>query len=205
MDKKSNRTDLLAAGREKLRQYRQKKDNKGKDGKGKDGKGNTRSSNKADKSGKYDSDVDKPSAVLKMKAESSKLPEREVESNLSVQAIVETMVDSSIDLPKDLENCEGTSTSFHDVDQFVPPAVDVGEQAVLNVPFDRPGLDPVLLEASSNRELLCNIPNVEGKVNVDVNEGVVSLVSVGLEIVHDDSVTCTPDSTSGVADRKSVV
>ncbi|XP_074296166.1 uncharacterized protein LOC141623914 isoform X2 [Silene latifolia] len=34
MDKKSNRTDLLAAGRKKLQQYRKKKDSKGKDGKG---------------------------------------------------------------------------------------------------------------------------------------------------------------------------
>ncbi|KAL9239794.1 hypothetical protein vseg_014081 [Gypsophila vaccaria] len=34
MDKKSNRTDLLAAGRKKLQQYRQKKDTKGKDVKG---------------------------------------------------------------------------------------------------------------------------------------------------------------------------
>ncbi|KAK9698217.1 hypothetical protein RND81_08G089400 [Saponaria officinalis] len=53
MDKKSSRTDLLAAGRKKLQQYRQKKDPKVKDGKG----SSKSSSNKLDHSQSHPKDA----------------------------------------------------------------------------------------------------------------------------------------------------
>ncbi|CAO2820425.1 unnamed protein product [Amaranthus hypochondriacus] len=93
MDKKSNRTDLLAAGRKKLQQYRQKKDNKGKDGKGKEGKSNSKSMGKADKSEQTDADCNLISSLDTEKAESSQVLEPEVESSAK-------SLDSTIDSPK---------------------------------------------------------------------------------------------------------
>ncbi|XP_057540848.1 trans-Golgi network-localized SYP41-interacting protein 1 isoform X3 [Amaranthus tricolor] len=93
MDKKSNRTDLLAAGRKKLQQYRQKKDNKGKDGKGKDGKSNSKSMGKADKSEQTDADCNLISSLDTANAESSQVLEPEVESSAK-------SLDSTIDSPK---------------------------------------------------------------------------------------------------------
>jgi len=177
-----------------LRQYRQKKD-----GKGKDGKGSGRSTNKVDRPGKFDADVDKGCAVLKVKAESSKLPEAEVESNSSVPATVKTVVDSSIYSLEDLEVSEGAASNFHVTDQFVLPAADVGEQAVLDVPFDAPGSNRLLGEASTKFVVEHNVPNGKGQVDVAIHEGPVAAVSSALEILHGDLVTLIPHSTSGTA------
>ncbi|KAK9273217.1 hypothetical protein L1049_018024 [Liquidambar formosana] len=56
MDKNKNRTDLLAAGRKKLQQFRQKKDNKGSSSHGK-------SSKKSGKSEQHEADADAASAA----------------------------------------------------------------------------------------------------------------------------------------------
>ncbi|KAJ4834037.1 hypothetical protein Tsubulata_049122, partial [Turnera subulata] len=75
MDKNKNRTDLLAAGRKKLQQYRQKKDNKG-------GSSHGKSSKKSSKSEQQESDADKASSA----SNSSKLPESSGKGIVSLSA-----------------------------------------------------------------------------------------------------------------------
>lgn len=117
-DKKSNRTDLLAAGRKKLQQYRQKKDSKGKDGKGKDAKTSKKSTSKADNLEQNNADANVVSAADMKKAESSQVPGIEVKS-------------SAVDTEKPLENSEGPSSdSQNSVD---PPGFDhVSAETTLN-------------------------------------------------------------------------
>lgn len=117
-DKKSNRTDLLAAGRKKLQQYRQKKDSKGKDGKGKDAKTSKKSTSKADNLEQNNADANVVSAADMKKAESSQVPGIEVKS-------------LAVDTEKPLENSEGPSSdSQNSVD---PPGFDhVSAETTLN-------------------------------------------------------------------------
>ncbi|KAF3976060.1 hypothetical protein CMV_000705 [Castanea mollissima] len=70
MDKNKSRTDLLAAGRKKLQQYRQKKEGKGSASHGK-------SSKKSGKSDQHEGDADE-SSTTPVPTVSSQVTEREI-------------------------------------------------------------------------------------------------------------------------------
>ncbi|KAL9272674.1 Trans-Golgi network-localized SYP41-interacting protein 1-like protein, partial [Drosera capensis] len=80
MDKKAagNRTDLLAAGKKRLQQYRQKKDNRGREGKGKEGKLSRSSTGKADQCDRHDNEGDVPADHDIRTTGSSQFHEQEV-------------------------------------------------------------------------------------------------------------------------------
>ncbi|KAI4337430.1 hypothetical protein L6164_015849 [Bauhinia variegata] len=84
MDKSKNRTDLLAAGRKKLQQFRQKKD---KDSKG--GSGLGKSSKKSTKRGEHESDADAASSASISMASSqlSDGKETDLDSDLGITEI----------------------------------------------------------------------------------------------------------------------
>ncbi|GFZ08213.1 hypothetical protein Acr_20g0000210 [Actinidia rufa] len=86
MDKNKNRTDLLAAGRKRLQQFRQKKDSKG-----------SKSSGKAGKS-ERDSDADAAPDVANPAAALLQVPDAEVRPVHESDAVV---VDSSVTLLRD--------------------------------------------------------------------------------------------------------
>ncbi|XP_057468026.1 uncharacterized protein LOC130757283 isoform X2 [Actinidia eriantha] len=86
MDKNKNRTDLLAAGRKRLQQFRQKKDSKG-----------SKSSGKAGKS-ERDSDADTAPDAAKPAAALLQVPDAEVRPVHESDAVV---VDSSVTLSRD--------------------------------------------------------------------------------------------------------
>ncbi|XP_056691730.1 trans-Golgi network-localized SYP41-interacting protein 1 isoform X2 [Spinacia oleracea] len=170
MDKKPNRTDLLTAGRKKLQQYRQKKDNKGKDGKGKDGKTSNRSTSKADKPEENDAGANLVSSANTMKAESSQVPAVEIESS-------ENSLDFSVDTHKPLDNSEGVSADSQNNG-------------------DPTGLDSVSAEKALNHELDCTTPNEEREVEIKAREveGSETSGSTEFNTVHVDVLAPSPES-----------
>ncbi|KAL8153102.1 hypothetical protein V2J09_010862 [Rumex salicifolius] len=104
MDKKSNRTDLLAAGRKKLEQYRQK-NSKGKDGKGKHGKSSSKSTGKAGKSEQHDDDDSVVTDSAVAPTESSQVPvhapQLHPDSESSTSTSLENSEDSTLNKPID--------------------------------------------------------------------------------------------------------
>lgn len=114
MDKKAagNRTDLLAAGKKRLQQYRQKKDNRGREGKGKEGKSSRSSTGKADKSDRHDDEGDVPADHDIRTTGLSQFHEREVvqhDGSISSDSVlVENSVDGATVVdPMPLPNIEG--------------------------------------------------------------------------------------------------
>ncbi|XVE97275.1 hypothetical protein REPUB_Repub03eG0006000 [Reevesia pubescens] len=90
MDKNKSRTDLLAAGRKKLQQFRQKKDGKGSSSQGK-------SSKKSNKSEQHESDADSASSVAKPTV-SSQVSEGETAAiDLAVSPSMESSLPSGLD------------------------------------------------------------------------------------------------------------
>ncbi|GAB2222885.1 hypothetical protein Drorol1_Dr00017016 [Drosera rotundifolia] len=114
MDKKAvgNRTDLLAAGKKRLQQYRQKKDNRGREGKGKEDKSSRSSTGKADKSDRHDDEGDVPADHDIRMTGLSQFHEREVvqhDGSISSDSVtVENSVDGATVVdPMPLPNIEG--------------------------------------------------------------------------------------------------
>ncbi|XP_021762130.1 golgin subfamily A member 4-like isoform X2 [Chenopodium quinoa] len=177
MDKKPNRTDLLTAGRKKLQQYRQKKDNKGKDGKGKDGKTSNRSTSKVAKSEQNDVDANLNSVANTTDAESSQVPGAEVESSAH-------SLDSTIDTRKPLENSQGTSADSQNYE-------------------DSPGF--VSAETALDHELGFNTPN-EGEVEMTCEaEGSGTSSSTESNVVHVDVLAPSSDSAPKAASDPEMV
>ncbi|OMO81467.1 Prefoldin [Corchorus capsularis] len=99
MDKKNSRTDLLAAGRKKLQQYRQKKDGKGSSSQGK-------SSKRSNKSEQHESDADAASSAAKQTV-SSQVPEGETAAvDLSVSQSMESSLPSGLDAAAGVSSVE---------------------------------------------------------------------------------------------------
>ncbi|XP_021755577.1 golgin subfamily A member 4-like isoform X2 [Chenopodium quinoa] len=177
MDKKPNRTDLLTAGRKKLQQYRQKKDNKGKDGKGKDGKTSSRSTSKADKSEQSNVDANLNTVADTTEAESSQVAGAEVESSAH-------SLDSTNDTQKPLKKSQDTSPDSQNY-------------------ADSPGL--VSAETALNHELGFNTSN-EGEVEITCGaEGAGTSVSSESNTVHVDGLAPSSDSAPVAASDAKMV
>ncbi|XP_065849112.1 trans-Golgi network-localized SYP41-interacting protein 1 isoform X2 [Euphorbia lathyris] len=116
MDKNKNRTDLLAAGRKKLQQYRQKKDGKGSSSHGK-------TSKKSSKSDRHDSEVDEVSNLTTSTA-LSQVPE--VEIMLPLDSDLEAS-DSSVSHP--VEKLVASDVSTEAIDQSTTPMLPETELA----------------------------------------------------------------------------
>lgn len=102
MDKNKNRTDLLAAGRKKLQQYRQKKDNKSSN--------QGKSLNKASKS-EHEVDADVASSAMKQQRDSPHIPEDDIKLHLDSDKVV-------VDSPSNpTENSMATQLDVSPVDQ----------------------------------------------------------------------------------------
>ncbi|KAK9077808.1 hypothetical protein SSX86_006146 [Deinandra increscens subsp. villosa] len=155
MDKNKNRTDLLAAGRKKLQQYRQKKDGKG-----------SKSSSKANKP---DSDVitDESSSVAKTTKGKKQFPETE----LSVQDSVTEIVDSSnADMATpDLSSTSDLPTENSETDVSIDTSVPGENLQSSNLPDAMPTGFPL------------KTVNIEGEPESDY----VSVTPIGLNAVID--------------------
>lgn len=102
MDKNKNRTDLLAAGRKKLQQYRQKKDNKSSN--------QGKSLNKASKS-EHEVDADVAYSAMKQQRDSPQIPEDDIKLHLDSDKVV-------VDSPSNpTENSMATQLDVSPVDQ----------------------------------------------------------------------------------------
>ncbi|OIW14366.1 hypothetical protein TanjilG_15720 [Lupinus angustifolius] len=127
MEKGKSRTDLLAAGRKKLQQFRQKKDNKGGSSRGK-------SSNKYSKHQQLESDADA--------ASSNPTP---VESSQVTDGNAET--DSNVVITESLESQSGTNSLAPD---DIDPSVDSLSVAIT---YDSSSVIGVETEVDSNSKL----------------------------------------------------
>ncbi|KAE9588972.1 hypothetical protein Lalb_Chr22g0361211 [Lupinus albus] len=127
MEKGKSRTDLLAAGRKKLQQYRQKKDSKGGSSRGK-------SSNKSSKHQQLESDVDA--------ASSNPMP---VESSQITDGNAET--DSNVVITESLESQSLANSLAPD---NIDPSVDSSSVAIT---YDSSSIIGVETEVDSNSKL----------------------------------------------------
>ncbi|GMG99290.1 hypothetical protein Nepgr_001130 [Nepenthes gracilis] len=178
MDKRSNRTDLLAAGRKKLQQFRQKKDNRGKDGRGKDGNDSSKPTSEVDKSDQDCHDADAASDAYKTKAELSQISE----------GGVELLLDSSLSVSASEENCIESAFDANVVDPLSVPISDVGKgAAVFPGDVELPVADAVAVDAFHKVDFLnANIPEaddlkVKGEPEASVNSANVASGGVDVE------------------------
>ncbi|KAM0973741.1 hypothetical protein ACFX2C_017026 [Malus domestica] len=106
MDKNKSRTDLLAAGRKKLQQFRQKKDGKG--------SGSGKSTKTSDKSEKHEADADVVSSATKPTAV-PQTPEGETESR----------VDANLENINSSGSHSGEISTASDINAAAPSAVPI--------------------------------------------------------------------------------
>ncbi|XP_059640536.1 trans-Golgi network-localized SYP41-interacting protein 1 isoform X2 [Cornus florida] len=141
MEKNKNRSDLLAAGRKKLQQFRQKKDGKG-----------SKSSGKAGKS-ERDVDAGAGTAVAKPAAVSLQVPDVEISS---VSASHARVVDSSAS--HSMENSVTTDADAGTVDPSsvpVVPKTGIVESSLANnveAPLEHNGVGETVLKPSVGEE-----------------------------------------------------
>ncbi|KAK6237119.1 hypothetical protein QQP08_026710 [Theobroma cacao] len=109
MDKNKSRTDLLAAGRKKLQQYRQKKDGKGSSSKGK-------SSKKSNKSEQHESDADAASSVAKPTVSSQVSEGETADVDFSVSQSMESSLPSGLDTAAVVTSLEPIESETDNVD-----------------------------------------------------------------------------------------
>ncbi|KAF2283556.1 hypothetical protein GH714_011979 [Hevea brasiliensis] len=169
MDKNKSRTDLLAAGRKKLQQFRQKKDGKGSSSHGKSSK----------KSGKSEQQESCTDAVLNT-ANSTALPE-----------VLEGEIVSNIDSNLGVED----SSFSHSIENSVASGVDIAAVDPLSIPMitdtssiDDTNMDKQAVGVHENDIDSSNSSNVE---RIDV-----LAPSVIVETMDDTSVTFELESRS---------
>ncbi|XP_058002136.1 trans-Golgi network-localized SYP41-interacting protein 1-like isoform X2 [Hevea brasiliensis] len=169
MDKNKSRTDLLAAGRKKLQQFRQKKD----------GKGNSSHGKSSKKSGKSEQQESCTDAVLNT-ANSTALPE-----------VLEGEIVSNIDSNLGVED----SSFSHSIENSVVSGVDIAAVDPLSIPMitdtssiDDTNMDKQAVGVHENDIDSSNSSNVE---RIDV-----LAPSVIVETMDDTSVTFELESRS---------
>ncbi|XP_057958272.1 trans-Golgi network-localized SYP41-interacting protein 1 isoform X2 [Malania oleifera] len=154
-EKNKNRTDLLAAGRKKLQQFRQKKDSKG--------SGHGKSSTKSGKSDQHDADVDATASAVKPAA-------MLLDSEGKVKSSHEVSV------PHSMENLVASDTDVAIVDPLslpISPKKVVGETGAVCI-------NELLPENSGVVESVVNIPlSKEGAGTQLANTNVISNASSG--------------------------
>lgn len=184
MDKKSNRTDLLAAGRKKLEQYRQKNSN-GKGSKGKHGKSSSKSTGGADSTEQHDDDDIVVLTSANVPTESSHLPEKapqlHADSESSASVPLKNSEDSTLNEPTD------SAIS-------VPVLDDNSNDKALSV-----GAVDLLVEDSNEIKTSSSISNETEKLPVHpIDDERAALAISMVEAVNADSHPSTASSASGL-------
>ncbi|KAJ0602073.1 hypothetical protein HanIR_Chr03g0135701 [Helianthus annuus] len=156
MDKNKNRTDLLAAGRKKLQQYRQKKDGKG-----------GKSSGKANKPDP-DVNTEESSSVAKQ----TKGKKQSAETNVPVQDSATELVDSS--------NADITAPDLSSTSDLPTEVSETDVSVNTSVPDEN--LQSSNLDDAMPADLSPKRVNIEGQPDSDY----VSVTPVGFEAVLDN-------------------
>lgn len=198
MDKNKNRTDLLAAGRKKLQQYRQKKDNKGSSSHGK-------SSKKSSKSEQHEADADAISVAAKPPP-----PPQVLEGEIESQSISD--VDSSVS--NSMENSSAPNidvATTKDLSGSVPSEKGIeGTELVCNAKLPREDLgtgEAGTVSVIKEHDVVSFVPK-EGESTLDIGAGVVRIASIetseiavfeGSSIHADMSFSVDADATSTAA------
>lgn len=199
MDKNKNRTDLLAAGRKKLQQYRQKKDNKG-------SSSHEKSSKKSSKSELHEADADAVSVAAKP-------PPQVLEGEIESQSISDVVfVDSSVS--NSLENSSAPNidvTTTKDLSGSVPSEKGIEDtELVCNAKLPREDLgtgEAGTVSVIKEQDVGSFVPKEE-ESTLDIGAGVVRTASIetseiavseGGSIHADMSFSVDADATSTAA------
>ncbi|GAB2276287.1 hypothetical protein Dimus_011019 [Dionaea muscipula] len=157
--KSSNRTDLLAAGKKRLQQFRQKKDNRGRDGKGKDnmeskGKASDNTIGKADK---LDHHEDEANVVADSVMATAEVPQ------FSQEEDGELRHDSGSSAPASVENSVHDSFGVIEVDHMSVPIlyVDGKGKAAVTDNVKLPHENPEAVQVSFTNKPSSSIGNLE--------------------------------------------
>lgn len=181
MDKNKNRTDLLAAGRKKLQQFRKQKDTKG-----------SKSSGKSGKSDHADSQV---TAV-----ESAQVTEEEVQSVLVSD-------DKAVVLPVTVDNSKAIDTK--DDDNRLLPAVAINEATNADLPSENSGIVDSSLntnmseqstDISAQDETVCYF-DAEDVVPEETKVNVGTVLHDDISVSHELVVNSVEDVVTDGADQ----
>ncbi|XWS70558.1 hypothetical protein CRYUN_Cryun03dG0057800 [Craigia yunnanensis] len=183
MDKNKSRTDLLAAGRKKLQQFRQKKDGKGSSSQGK-------SSKKSNKSEQHESDADAASSAAKPTV-SSQVSEGETAAiDLAVSQSMESSLSSGIDTSAVVSSVEPIASETGNVKTFVAHNAGLPIEVVALGECDIDSSVPDGGESTQSVDSMMITEVPSSTADIPVFEG---------EIKHDDvpHPTVSDDTTEG--------